>query len=92
MDATEWLGYIAGTISTLTFLPQVIKTWKTKSAKDISLFMFVLVTVSVILWLIHGLLIQKGSIIYTNSVILILSVIMLWFKIKFKSQHLYNFT
>ncbi len=85
MNGTEWLGYIAGTISTLTFLPQVIKTWKTKSAKDISLFMFVFATVSVILWLVYGLLIDNGSIIYTNSVILVLSLIMLWFKIKFKT-------
>lgn len=85
MNGTEWLGYIAGTISTLTFLPQVIKTWKTKSAKDISLYMFVFATISVILWLVYGLLIDNGSIIYTNSVIFVLSLIMLWFKIKFKT-------
>lgn len=84
MNATEWLGYVAGTISTLTFLPQVVKTWKTKSAKDISIYMFVFATISVIMWLIYGLLIKNGSIIYTNGVILVLSIIMLWFKFKYK--------
>lgn len=84
MNATEWLGYVAGTISTLTFLPQVIKTWKTKSAKDISIYMFVFATISVIMWLIYGLLIKNGSIIYTNGVILVLSIIMLYFKFRYK--------
>lgn len=84
MNATEWLGYLAGTMSTLVFLPQVIKTWKTKSAKDISIYMFVFATISVIMWLIYGLLIQNGSIIYTNGAILVLSIIMLYFKFRYK--------
>lgn len=84
MNAIEILGYTAGTISTLTFLPQVIKTWRSKSAGDVSLMMFVFATVSVIMWLVYGILIKNGSIIYTNGTILILSLIMLWLKIKYK--------
>ncbi len=84
MTSIQVLGYVAGTISTLVFLPQVIKTWKTKSAKDISIFMFLFATLSVILWLVYGVLIKNGAIIYTNSVILVLSSIMLYFKIRFK--------
>jgi MtN3 and saliva related transmembrane protein len=84
MQSIEILGYVAGTITSLVFLPQVIKTWKTKSAKDISLTMFLFATTSVILWLIYGIIIQNGSIIYTNSTVLFLSCVMLYFKLKYK--------
>lgn len=84
MNAVELLGYVAGTISTLTFLPQVIKTWRTKSAGDVSMLMFVFATVSVIMWLVYGILIKNGSIIYTNGTILILSLIMLGLKMRYK--------
>lgn len=84
MTSIQVLGYVAGTISTLVFLPQVIKTWKTKSATDISIYMFLFATLSVILWLVYGILIKNGAIIYTNSVILVLSSMMLYFKIRFK--------
>jgi len=84
MTAIELLGYAAGTISSLVFLPQVIKTWKSKSAKDISLLMFTLATLSVVMWLVYGILIKNGAVIYTNSVVLLLSLIMMYFKIRYK--------
>jgi MtN3 and saliva related transmembrane protein len=66
MQPIEILGYIAGTMSPLVFLPQVIKTRKTKSAGDILLVMFLFATTSVVLWLTYGIIIKNGSIIYTN--------------------------
>jgi MtN3 and saliva related transmembrane protein len=85
MDRIEILGMVAGTISSITFLPQVIKTWQTKSAKDISLWMFLLVTSSVILWLVYGILKESVPIIYTNGMVLLMSLVMLYFKlVKFK--------
>ena len=83
MDAIELLGMAAGTISSITFLPQVIKTWQTRSARDISLWMFLLVTLSVIMWLAYGILVKSIPIIYTNSTVLLMSLIMLYFKWKF---------
>jgi MtN3 and saliva related transmembrane protein len=83
MDAIEILGMVAGTISSITFLPQVIKTWQSKSAKDISLWMFLLVTLSVIMWLAYGIIIKSIPIIYTNSMVLLMSLIMLYFKFRF---------
>ena len=77
------LGMLAGTISAIVFLPQVIKTYRSKSAKDISVWMFSFATISVILWLIYGILINNGPVIYTNSCVLVLSVVMLYFKLKF---------
>lgn len=83
MTNIDMLGMLAGTISAIVFLPQVIKTWRSKSAKDISLLMFSFATISVILWLVYGILIKNGPVIYTNSCVLVLSVIMLILKIKF---------
>jgi MtN3 and saliva related transmembrane protein len=84
MDSVEVLGMAAGIISSITFLPQVIKTWQTKSAKGVSGLMFTFATISVIMWLIYGILIDKVSIIFTNATILLLSLTMLYFKIRYK--------
>ena len=83
MTGIDTLGMIAGTISAITFLPQVIKTWKSRSAKDISVLMFSFATISVILWLIYGIIINNWPVIYTNSCVLVLSLIMVYFKLKF---------
>ncbi len=85
----EWinvLGLVAGTITSVTFLPQVIKTWKEKNAEGVSLLMFAFATISVIMWLIFGIVKKDIAIIYTNSMVLLLSLIMLYFKIRFKAK------
>jgi MtN3 and saliva related transmembrane protein len=86
MTTIQLLGMTAGSISAITFLPQVIKTWKTKSADDISLLMFTFATISVVMWLIYGIILKDIPIIYTNSLVLICSVIMLYFKFRFSSK------
>ena len=84
MTGIDSLGMVAGTISAIVFLPQVIKTYRSKSAKDISVLMFSFATISVILWLIYGILINNWPVIYTNACVLVLSVIMVYFKWKYK--------
>ena len=84
MTAIQILGLVAGTITSITFLPQVIKIWKTKSAKDLSLLMLLLLMLGVILWLAYGLLVMDAAIIYTNSMVLAMSMVMLFFKLKYK--------
>ena len=83
MEFTEILGLTAGTITSITFLPQVIQVYKTKSAKDISLSMVLLLTVGVAMWLVYGILILNAAIIYTNSMVLAMAIILLYFKWKF---------
>ena len=78
------LGYIAGFLTTIAFLPQVIKVWRTKSTKDISIWMFLIFTTGVLLWLIYGLLIINYSLIIANTITLILSISILIAKILFK--------
>ena len=85
MNWVEALGMTAGVISSITFLPQVIKTWKTKSAEDVSLLMFTFATISVIMWLVYGIILKNTPIIFTNSMVLLFSLIMLYFKFRFRT-------
>lgn len=78
------IGLTAGALTTISFLPQALKTWKSKSAKDISLTMFLTFCLGVILWIIYGFLIEDIPVIITNLVTLILSGTILFFKFKYK--------
>jgi MtN3 and saliva related transmembrane protein len=77
MDS-EVVGIIAGALSCTTFLPQVIKTWKSKSTKDVSLVMFLIASLGTTLWLVYGILIHSISIIGTNIIVLIFTLTMLF--------------
>jgi MtN3 and saliva related transmembrane protein len=68
MDITTALGLLAGTLTTIAFLPQVIRTWKSKSTKDLSLAMLGTFTTGVLFWLIYGLMIDSLPIILANAV------------------------
>jgi MtN3 and saliva related transmembrane protein len=66
MELTHYLGYFAGTLTVLSFLPQVIRTWTTRRTGDLSLWMFgVLITAST-LWIIYGIAIHDWPVIITN--------------------------
>jgi MtN3 and saliva related transmembrane protein len=84
MNYIEILGLIAAAFSTVAFLPQVIYTWKTKSAKDLSLAMFLILFTATALWFIYGILLVARPIIIANGIILVLLAIILYFKIKYK--------
>lgn len=84
MSGVDILGYSAGAITSLTFLPQVIKTWKIKSARDISLLMFVIAAVNEVMWIIYGALIDNWVIILTNIIVLSMALTMIYFKLRFK--------
>ena len=83
MSNAEVLGYVAGAVTTFTFLPQVIKTWKDKSAKDISLLMFVIAAVNEVMWIAYGVMIDKMVIILTNAILLVMALVMIFFKFRF---------
>lgn len=84
MDAISLLGYLAGTLTTLAFLPQLIKVIQTRSTKDISLLMFIVITIGISLWLIYGILITSPPIIVANLVTLAIASMILYFKLKYK--------
>jgi MtN3 and saliva related transmembrane protein len=82
MDATMLVGLVAGILTTIAFLPQLLHTWRTKSAKDISLRMFLLFCTGVLLWLIYGFMIQSLPVMLANGVTLVLSGAILVMKLK----------
>lgn len=84
MSGVDILGYSAGAITSLTFLPQVIKTWKLKSARDISLLMFLIAALNEIMWIIYGALLDNWVIILTNIIVLTMALTMIFFKLRFK--------
>ena len=80
----EFIGYFAAFCTTVAFIPQAYKVWKTKSTKDISLSMFIIFTTGVLSWLIYGITIANFPIILANSITLTLSIFILIYKILFK--------
>mgnify|MGYP006439953905 FL=1 len=85
MSTTTMLGFLAGLLTTISFLPQVVKTWKSRSASDLSLGMLFVFSVGVICWLVYGLLLQEMPMIIWNAVTLVLVLIILIMKLKFDS-------
>jgi len=82
INLSEAVGYIAGFLATAAFLPQVIKTIRDRSVKDISLGMYVLLCSGVSFWLLYGFLISSWPVIISNLVTLVLSAAILVLKIK----------
>ena len=82
VDKLFWLGIVAGTLTTVSFLPQVIKTFSTKHTKDISLLMYLLFSVGLILWTIYGVQVGSLPVILANSVTLVLSFAIIYMKLK----------
>ena len=80
MTLLDLLGLSAGFLTTISFLPQVVKIWRSKSAADISTSMFALFSLGLILWLIYGIYLQSLPIILANSITLILTAIILILK------------
>jgi MtN3 and saliva related transmembrane protein len=84
MNSIQLLGLAAGALTTAAFLPQVIKTWRSRSAKDLSLGMFSLFCLGVLLWLIYGLIVKDIPVIAANLLTLMLASTLLYFKLHFK--------
>ncbi len=84
MSGVDILGYAAGAITSLTFLPQVIKTWREKSAKDVSLLMFIIAAVNEVMWIAYGALLDNWVIILTNAIVLAMSLTMIYLKFRYK--------
>jgi MtN3 and saliva related transmembrane protein len=83
MSWISFLGAMAATCSTVSYLPQVIRTWRTRSTTDISLGMFSVMVLATALWLLYGIVLGDGAIIASNSVCLILSATILYFKLRY---------
>ena len=63
----RYLGYLAGFLTVVSFLPQVLRTWKTRRTKDLSMGMFGLIIAASVLWIVYGAITSDWPVILTNS-------------------------
>lgn len=80
----EYIGYFGSLLTSITFLPQVYKSWQSKSIGDLSIWMILIVISSTLVWLIYGMAINSGPVILANLIVLVLSLVLFYFKFKFK--------
>jgi MtN3 and saliva related transmembrane protein len=83
MQSIDLVGYIAATLTTAAFLPQVLKIWKSKSTKDLALPTLLSFIAGVSMWLIYGLLVKSTPIIIANTLTLLLNLVILRFKLRY---------
>lgn len=83
IDYIVVIGLIAGTCTTLSLLPQGIKTIRIKETKDISISMYIILATGMLLWVMYGILIESLPVILANAISFILATIVLMLKIKF---------
>lgn len=83
MDTVNIIGTAAACLTTSAFLPQVIKTHTTRQVKDLSLLMFVALTVGLVFWIAYGILTNSLPVIAANSITLVLTFYIIYMKVKY---------
>ena len=84
IDLNEVIGLVAAALTTAAFLPQVYKTWKSKSAEGLSLTMYLVFLTGIVLWLIYGIHLNSLAMIIANSISIVITVVLIFFKLTFK--------
>lgn len=80
-ELVQLIGFAAGSLTTLAYVPQVVRTWRTRSARDLSLGMLIALSAGVSLWLAYGIALGAWPIIIANSLTLVLSLVLIVFKL-----------
>jgi len=81
----EVLGLAAGCMTTCSFMPQVVRTYRSRSVADISLRMYLLLCAGIAMWVVYGVLIGSVSVVAANSVSLCLTLAILVMKIAYRN-------
>ena len=84
MDWIEATGLFGSFLTSITFIPQVYKTWQTRKVGDLSLSMLLIVLTSCIVWMVYGVALNLRPVIIANGIIGALSVLLVYFKLTFK--------
>lgn len=80
----QWIGYVAGAITVISFLPQVIRAWKTRQVRDLSLGGFTLLVAAGSLWMVYGILQRDWPVVATNAGMVALNVALIVAKVRFE--------
>lgn len=78
---TQVIGFVAGALTAFAFLPQVLKTWRTRSCRDLSMTMLGAQSAGVGLWILYGVIIDSLPVILSNAVTLTMCLVLLAFKL-----------
>lgn len=81
---TDGIGYLATAVGTFLMLPQIVKSFKSKSMKDVSWWMIIMYTLNCVLWMIYGILIHSTPLALCNFIALIMALLQLFLKIRYK--------
>lgn len=85
MEGIQIFGFVAGTVTALGMIPQLIKTWKTKKVDELSIKMFLLYILGFSMWITYGVIRSDVPIIVTNSLSITITAIMIFLKLKYKN-------
>ena len=83
MNWTDWIGYVAATLTTASFVPQAVLTFRTRDVSGISLGMYSAFTLGVALWLLYGVLIAAWPVVIANTITLALAASILGMRLRF---------
>lgn len=83
MNMADAIGFLAGALTTIAFVPQALKMYTSKSGKDVSARMLLIFSAGVVLWLIYGIMIESLPVILANVVTLVLSGSIIALKIRY---------
>ena len=83
---SDIIGYAAGILTTIAFIPQMVKVYQSKSAKDISFRSFSLFTLGVIGWLVYGFVLNEKPIIICNAITLVIAISILIMHVKYNRR------
>ena len=84
MDTAEILGFAAGFLTTIAFVPQVVKIWRSKQARDVSLPAFATFTVGIATWIVYGVVKEAPPIVVWNVVTMVLAIAILVMKVRYR--------
>lgn len=82
LNLTSLIGLVAGICTTGAMLPQVYKALKTRNTRDISLLMYILLSMGIFLWFVYGLLLKEVPILLANGISFVLAVMVLMLKLR----------
>lgn len=85
MHITTTLGFMAGALTTLAFVPQAHKAWRTRQCEDLSWGMLLSLVAGVLLWIVYGLMLRAAPIIAANAVTLALLLAIIMMKVRYRS-------
>lgn len=82
----EIIGVLAAILTTFAFIPQAYKIYRYKVSDGVSLLMYTIMLIGVLTWLIYGILINSFAIIFANTITLILQLIIIYFRIRYRKR------